>query len=168
MSTEAISKSAKCPKCGFGCVTDQVSVICPNCDYVHIKEYKWQGPTIKCPNCKKKAQVYKSTSVGKSFMCDSCQTVGRYVDDEELHAKGYEKDTEVGRKLAWLFETPGKHWHFDEDALFKDCTKCKGKHCAHCDIMSIVDIHQNEVVDFCEKHGLEVYITQDYIEVVRK
>lgn len=164
------SSSTVCPKCGFQCVVDQVSVICPNCDYVHIKEYKWQGPVIKCPTCGKKAVVYKSKIVGRTFVCDGCQTIGRYVDDEELHAKVYDKNTEAGKKVAWLFEVPGKYWHFDieDDKLLKDCKSCKQKHCAHCDVKNIVDVHQNEVVDFCDKHKIEVYITQDYIEVVHK
>ena len=161
------SKSGICPKCGFQCVEDKVSLICPNCDYVSIKEYKWQGPVIKCPTCGKKAVVYKSKSIGRTFVCDGCQTIGRYVDDEELHAKVYEKNTEVGRKLAWLFEVPGKYWHVGDDFL-KDCKSCTQKHCAHCDVKNIVDVHQSEVVDFCDKYKIEVYITPDYIEVVHK
>ncbi|MBS3158634.1 hypothetical protein J4206_05090 [Candidatus Woesearchaeota archaeon] len=165
---KSVSKSTKCPKCGFQCVEDQVSVICPNCDYVHIKEYKWQGPLIKCPSCGKKAAVYKSKAVGRTFVCDGCQTVGRYVDDEELHAKVYDKNSDAGKKVAWLFEVPGKFWHVEDDSLLKDCKSCKQKHCAHCDVQNIIEVHQKEAVDFCDKHKIEVYITQDYIEIVHK
>ena len=156
-----------CPKCKYACSVTKAAIICPNCDYVHIKKDDWRGIKTKCPRCKKTAKVYKNHGKGYTFECDSCEANGRYIDDSELHAKVIPTSTELGKKLEWLFHVPTRIFHHGE-TLFKDCEECGKSHCPHCDVKKICEMHQDEVVEFCDRQNIEVFITDDYIEIVPK
>lgn len=157
----------KCPKCAYKCAETKVAIICPNCDYIHIKKDEWQGKTTKCPKCSKVAKVFKNQGIGYTFECFNCDISGRYIDDSEVHAKVVPKNTELGKKLEWLFNVPTKIFHHD-DSILADCDECGKKHCAHCDTKKICEIHKDEVIEFCDKHNIEVFIANEYIEIVPK
>ncbi len=160
-------KKIKCPKCECECIITEAAVICPNCDYVHIKKFEWQGKTTKCPRCKKTARVYKNQSIGYTFECNYCGTKGRYIDESELHAKIISKSTELGKRLEWLFHVPTRIFHREDDIL-GECKECGNSHCPHCDAKKICETHKKEVVEFCGKHNIEVFITDEYIEIETK
>ena len=157
-----------CPKCKYKCEESKVAVICPNCDYIHIKKFDWKGESIKCPNCKSNAKIYKNHGKGKTFVCDKCDTQGRYIDEQELHAKVIDKSTELGKKLSWLFDVPSKIFHHDDLNVFEERDECGKKHCPHCDVKKIIDVHNDEVIEFCDKHNIEIYVSNEYIEIMHK
>ncbi len=154
-------KPPKCPKCGFDCVEDKASIVCPNCDYVTMKEHKWRGEHIECPKCQANAKIYRSHEKGgKTFMCDVCKTIGKLIDEEHFRTKVYEKKSDVGVKLTWLFQVPCRYWYKKDLVSNKICPKC--------DIKEICDAHSDEIHEFCERKNIEVYFTKDYIEIVHK
>jgi hypothetical protein len=161
-----MGKNHECPKCKFACIETKVASICPNCDYVHIKKYEWVGETTKCPKCHKLAKLYKNQGAGKTFICSNCETSGRFIDDKELQAKIINKNTEIGRKLAWLFDIPTTIFHHNKEILEDE--DCKVSRCPHCDVKEICDTHLDQVTDFCEKQKIDVYVTNDSIEIVHK
>jgi len=150
----------QCPKCHFPLVEDKASLVCPNCDYVKIKTDEWKGIKIQCPKCDSHTKVYKSADTGKTFHCDKCKTIGRFVDEKELKAKVYTRDSPTGKRLSWLFEVPCKYWHRRETV--------RSKHCKVCDIRPVCDAHSDEIDKFLKKKKIDVFISGDYIEVVPK
>ena len=160
------NKDHLCPKCKFECIETKVAYICPNCDYLHIKKYEWVGDTTKCPKCGSNSKVYKNHGAGKTFVCDKCGVSGRFIDDKELKAKVVDRTTELGKKLAWLFDFPPKIFHHEDDMFADEDEHCKDKKCPHCDVRKIIESHEEEVADFCENHKIEVYVTDDFIEII--
>ena len=153
-------KTTKCPKCGFDCIEDKASIVCPNCDYVTMKEHKWHGEEIECPKCKKAAKIYKSHEKGKTFRCDMCKTVGRLIDEDHFKTKVYDKSSDIGRKLTWLFQVPCKYWYKKDLVRKKVCSKC--------DIREVCDAHSEEIELFSKKKDIEIYFTPEYVEIVHK
>ncbi|MBN2423173.1 hypothetical protein JXB41_08175 [Candidatus Woesearchaeota archaeon] len=150
----------KCPKCGCECIENEVAVICPNCDFISMKKTEWKGEHVKCPKCKSKARVFKNKLLGKSFVCDKCNTIGRFFDENKLQSTVIRKDSEIGKKLSWLFEVPCKDWKRKEEIKDTICKKC--------DLKEVCDAHLNEIEKFCNKKDVEVYMHNDFIEVVHK
>lgn len=150
----------KCPECGHTCEETKVAIICPNCDYISMKKIEWQGDHITCPKCKNKAKVYKHSDTGKSFVCDNCRTVGRYIDENKLNNKKLTRSSEEGKKLSWLFEVPCKYW-YKKDAV--ENTICK-----KCDIRKVCDSHSKEIDKFSKRKDVEIYLHKDFIEVMHK
>jgi len=147
----------KCPKCECELEITKVAEICPNCSYTHIKKMEWKGETTPCPKCSKKARVFKSHGKGRTFICDSCEIEGRYIDEEEMNAQMVLKDSELGKKLEWLFHIPAKIFHHNNS-----------KNCPHCHAKKICDAHNDEVVEFCESQNIDVYVSNEYIEIIHK
>jgi len=152
-----------CPNCGFECIIDQVSIICPNCDFVKMRDNAaMQNNTIKCPSCKHHAKVYHHRPDAKTFVCEHCNTIGRYIDIHALETKKYPRSTPAGKRLSWLFEVPCRNWHK------KDDPETHKKFCMKCDIRTVCNEHSEEIYRFCNKKNVDVYISQDFIEVVHK
>ena len=149
----------QCPKCDYECIETQVAVICPNCDFIRMKKLDWKGESTKCPRCDKNARVFKHKKAGKSFICDHCNTVGRFLD-ESFNTKIIKKESDTGRRLTWLFDVPCEHWRKKD--------KYEEKYCKHCEIKDVCDAHLEEIDRMTKKQGVEVYIHDDYIEIVHK
>jgi len=123
-----------------------------------IKEEQWQGAVHACPKCGNDAKVFKSGKCGKVLVCEECNTITRFLDEESLKAKVYAKDSSMGRKLTWLFEVPCKNWHKKEFVEKEVCPVCSMK--------EVCDEHSREIDRFINKHKVEVYISADFIELV--
>ncbi|MFH0875273.1 MAG: hypothetical protein V1859_05015 [archaeon] len=149
-----------CPKCSHVCMVNEIAIICPNCDYISMKKIAWNGGEIDCPKCKSKARVYKHAAPGKSFICDNCNTIGRFFDEEKLNCKIVKKDSEMGKRLSWLFEVPCPDWKKRE---LIEKTKCR-----KCDLNKVCKSHLDEIERFCNKKKVEIYLHNDFIEVVHQ
>ncbi len=147
-----------CPKCSHELIETKVAFICPNCDHLSMKEIEWKGDHIKCPKCASKARVYKHKSPGKSFICDSCNTIGRFFDEKKMHSKIIRKDSELGKRLSWLFEVPCRDWKRKEE--IKDTV------CPNCELREVCDAHLQEIENLSNKKGVEVYMHGNVIEIV--
>lgn len=147
-----------CPKCHHELIDNQVSEICPNCDYIHMKKIEWKGDTTTCPRCNSEAKVFKHKTPGKSFICDNCKTVGKFMDEKNLKTKVVKKDTETGKRLSWLFEVPCEHWKKREEVIDTLCAKCEMK--------EVCDAHLDEIDRLSKKKGVDIYIHNDHIEIV--
>ncbi len=147
-----------CPDCGHECIENDVAYICPNCDYLSMKKLDWNGQTAECPKCKSMTKVYKHSSPGKSFVCENCNTIGRFLDEKKLSSRVVRKDSELGKRLSWLFEVPCKDWRRREEIRDTICRKC--------DLDKVCESHLDEIDRFCRKEGVEIYMHQDFIEIV--
>ncbi len=150
----------KCPKCDHECIENEVALICPNCDYLSMKKIEWKGDKTKCPKCNSMARVYKHQAPGKSFICDNCNTIGRYIDEKKFNTKIILKDTPTGKKLCWLFEVPCEIWKKRDTLQDTVCSKC--------DMRKVCEAHSEEIHKFCHKKGVEIYLHQHFIEVLHK
>ncbi|MBU0757682.1 MAG: hypothetical protein KKF44_06435 [Nanoarchaeota archaeon] len=153
-------KKKPCPDCGHELIENDVALICPNCDFISMKELKWKGEETECPKCKSKARIFKHKNSGKSFICDACNTIGRFIDEDKLNTKIIERDSDIGKKLSWLFEVPCKDWKRKEEIIGTICKKC--------DIRKVCDAHMKEIEELSTKKGVEIYVHADFLEIVHK